>query len=260
MHDLKITVLGSVNLDIVATVERFPVPGETLTNATVKRFPGGKGANQALAAHRLGARVSLLACVGDDPVSEEALAGLRSEGVDLDRCCVLDGISTGLALILVAGDGENQIVVAPGANAAFTPEKLDLPDADAVIAQLEVPIETVLKCAQETNGFFCLNAAPARPVPTALLDHIDLLVVNETEARAMGSALDAYSGWLAVTHGGRGAVLSHKGVENIHASPPKVLAIMRIKPREILVSLLIVYSIVSSCCKMSSIIFLFVCI
>jgi ribokinase len=222
MHDLTIAVVGSVNLDIVANVDRFPLPGETLTNAVINRFPGGKGANQAIAAHRLGARVSMVACIGDDPAAAEALATLRAEGVNLDHCRTVNGISTGLALILVSGGGENQIVVAPGANAAFTPQLIDLPATDAVIAQLEIPMETVLHVAQLTDGFFCLNAAPARPVPQAVLDHTDLLIVNELEAQAIGAELDNYSGWLAITYGGQGAVLNRNGEEVARAKPPKV--------------------------------------
>jgi ribokinase len=222
VHDLSIAVVGSINLDIVANVDRFPLPGETLTNATIKRFPGGKGANQAIAAHRLGARVLMVACVGDDPAADEALARLRSENVNLDHCRTLPGISTGLALIMVSAEGENQIVVAPGANAAFSPDMVELPATDAVIAQLEVPTETILRAAQQTDCFFCLNAAPAKPVPQAVLDHADLLIVNELEARTIGSSLDSYRGWLAVTYGGQGAVLSRDGVEIARALPPKV--------------------------------------
>jgi ribokinase len=165
MPELSIVVVGSVNLDIVARVERFPLPGETLTDAALSRFSGGKGANQALAARRLGARVSMVACVGDDPGADEALATLGSEGVDLKNCRTIEGVSTGTALILVSAEGENQIVVAPGANAAFLPDLLELPACDAVIAQLEIPMATVLRVAQQTKGFFCLNAAPAKAVP-----------------------------------------------------------------------------------------------
>jgi len=222
VKELAITVVGSVNLDIVAQVARFPLPGETMTNAVVSRFPGGKGANQALAAHRLGARVSLLACVGDDAAAEEALANLSAAGVNLQYCQRLQGVSTGLALILVSSDGENQIVVAAGANAAFTAELLDLPAADAVIAQLEIPVETVLSLARKTDGFFCLNAAPAKAVPQELLDRTDLLIVNEVEARFLGPALDPFAGWLAVTYGARGAVLKRNGLEVASAQPPQV--------------------------------------
>jgi ribokinase len=220
--NISIAVVGSVNLDIVARVKQFPEPGETLTDAVVSRYPGGKGGNQALAAHRLGAKVHMIACLGDDPAADEALATLANEGVNLDRCLRIDGMSTGLAIILVSGEGENQIVVAPGANAGFKPELLNIPGTDAVIAQLEVPMETVLKAARDTPGLFCLNAAPAKEVPPAVLDRTDLLVVNEIEARSIGRNLEGYSGLLATTYGSRGAVLSRKGIEIARAVPPEV--------------------------------------
>lgn len=222
---LKVAVVGSVNLDLVARVERFPQPGETLTGASISRHPGGKGANQALAARRLGARVWLVACVGDDAVAAEALANLRAEGVDLSCCRTLPGEATGQALILVAADGENQIVVAPGANAAFTPRQLELPQVDCVIAQLEVPGATLLEAARRHPGLFCLNAAPVRPVAAELLELTDLLVVNEVEARALERQLASFTGHLAVTLGSRGAVLKHGGREIARARPPRVDAV-----------------------------------
>ncbi len=134
--NITIAVVGSINLDLVASVKSFPQPGETVTNATVVRCPGGKGANQALAAHRLGAQVFMVGCVGNDPVASEALQALTSEGVNLDYCCSIDDVPTGLAMIVVNALGENQIVVAPGANAAFGPGQLSMPPADAVIAHM----------------------------------------------------------------------------------------------------------------------------
>ncbi len=123
---------------------------------------------------------------------------------------------------MVNADGENQIVVAPGANAAFDAEQLELPATDASIAQLEIPFETILAAASRDDGFFCLNAAPAKPVPRELLEHVDLLVVNEIEARALGEELGSYQGLLATTYGGEGAVLSRQGVEIARALPPRV--------------------------------------
>ena len=191
-QNVSISVIGSINLDIVARVKYFPQPGETVTNAVVSRFPGGKGANQAVAAHRLGATVFMVGRVGNDPHAEEALQILRKEGVDLSYCKTLENQATGLALIVVNEAGENQIVVAPGANAAFDAEHLEFPSTDACIAQLEVPIETILKAALANNNFFCLNAAPVKPVPHELLEHVDLLVVNEIEARALAAELDDF--------------------------------------------------------------------
>ena len=221
-NDISIAVIGSINLDIVAHVKDFPLPGETVTNAVVNRFPGGKGANQALAAHRLGASVYMVGRVGNDPVADEALHTLLEEGVDVSYCKPLDDFSTGLALIVVNKAGENQIVVAPGANAAFDALHLELPPSDACIAQLEVPIETILKAARLSNNFFCLNAAPAKPVPHELLEHVDLLVVNEIEALALGEELDSYQGLLASTFGANGAMLSRNGQQIAEAKPPVV--------------------------------------
>jgi len=221
----RIAVVGSVNLDIVARVPRFPAPGETLTGATVRRFPGGKGANQALAARRLGAAVHMVACVGGDAAADEALAQLAAEGVDLSCCLRLAGVNTGLALILVDDGGENQIVVAPGANAEFSPDRLQLPACDTVIAQLEIPMDTLISAASRHTGFFCLNAAPARPVAPELLAHTDLLVVNRIEAEAMGSSLDACTGWLAVTYGSGGAELKRRGTRVARSASPAVEAV-----------------------------------
>jgi len=220
--DISIAVIGSINLDIVASVKNFPRPGETITNATVSRFPGGKGANQALAAHRLGASVFMVGRVGDDPVASEALQNLSAQGVDLSYCKPLKGQSTGLAMIVVTESGENQIVVAPGANAVFDAKHLEVPQTDAIIAQLEVPIATILKAASSCNSFFCLNAAPAKPVPHKLLQQVDLLVVNEIEAQTLEKELGAYDGLLATTYGGEGAVLSRGGQLVAKARPPKV--------------------------------------
>ena len=160
--------------------------------------------------------------VGNDPVADEALTNLRREGVDLSYCKSLDDMATGLALITVNHAGENRIVVAPGANARFDAQQLDLPLTDAYIAQLEIPLPTIMKAARHHENFFCLNAAPAKPVPHELLQYIDLLVVNEIEAQILGKELDQYDGLLASTFGARGAVLSKKGMEIARARPPEV--------------------------------------
>jgi len=220
--NISIAIIGSINLDIVAHVKNFPQPGETITNAVVDRFPGGKGANQALAAHRLGASVYMVGRVGNDPAAEEALQTLRAEQVDLTYCKPLKDFSTGLAMIVVTEAGENQIVVAPGANAAFDATHLEVPHTDASIAQLEVPTETILKAARTSDNFFCLNAAPAKTVPHELLEHVDLLVVNEIEAQTLGKELDIYQGLLASTFGSKGAILSRNGKQIAEAKPPKV--------------------------------------
>jgi ribokinase len=220
-----IVVVGSVNLDLVATVDRLPVAGETVTNAELSRFPGGKGANQALAAQRLGAEVSLLACVGNDAAAEEALALLRDGGVNLAQCISAENVPTGTALIAVAASGENQIVVAPGANRQLTPDKLQLPAADALICQLEVPAETIARAADEFEGFFCVNLAPAMHIDVSVLQRADLVVVNESEAAWYGDSLSACSGMVATTFGAAGAVLSRDGRDLARTKPPRVEAV-----------------------------------
>ncbi len=213
-----IAVVGSINLDLVATCSRLPRPGETLTDATLERVPGGKGGNQALAAARLGARVSLVGAVGDDPFADEALALLEQGGVDLAGVRRVPG-PTGVALIVVAEDGENQIVVAPGANAAA--EAGDgLGALDAVLCQLEIPIATVADAARQAR-FLCLNAAPARVLPPELLARVDLLVVNRYELDAAGG----HEGLVALTLGSEGAVLLDHGREIARAAPPVVDAL-----------------------------------
>jgi len=222
----RITVVGSVNLDIVARCASLPRPGETVTGATLARHPGGKGANQALAARRLGAEVSLVARVGRDAAADEALALLFEAGVDLEHCGVDEHAATGVALIAVAADGENQIVVAPGANAALAPARLGaLPLADALLCQLEVPVATVVHAVATANGLVAINLAPALEVPAALLEHADLLVVNDTEAAYYGDALHRGAGWVAVTHGARGATLLRSGREVASARPPRIVPV-----------------------------------
>jgi ribokinase len=212
----RIAVVGSINLDLVARAERLPRPGETLTDATFERIPGGKGANQALAAARLGARVDMHGAVGADPFADEALALLREGGVDLGG--VGRGAEpTGVALILVGG-GENEIVVAPGANRSA--EVGDVSGADAVLCQLEIPVETVVEAARGAR-FFCLNAAPARTLPAGLLGKVDLLVVNRYELEAIGE----HAGLTALTLGAEGAVLLEGGEEIARAAPPRVDAV-----------------------------------
>jgi ribokinase len=206
----RITVVGSVNLDLVARSERLPRPGETIGEATFARFPGGKGANQAVACARLGAEVTFVGAVGRDAFAEEALTGLREAGVRLE---LLEADEpTGVALILVDDGGENQIVVAPGANASLA--QVRLPEHDAVLCQLEVPDAAVLAAWEACTGVFCLNAAPAR----AIAVDPDLTVVNSYELET----LSRRDGLVAVTLGAEGAVLLEDGVEIARASPPVV--------------------------------------
>lgn len=221
----RITVVGSINLDFVATAARLPAPGETVTGASFARHPGGKGANQAVAARRLGADVAMVGRVGIDPFAGEALALLRAEGVDLSGVEADPDATTGVALIAVAASGENQIVVGSGANMTLTPERLPPPGPGALICQLEIPLETVVKAVADAPGFVCVNLAPAIGVPQRLLARADLIVVNEGEAAFYGEALDKAGGLVAVTLGARGARLERNGREVAFAAPPPVAVV-----------------------------------
>ena len=212
---VSLTVVGSVNLDLVARVRRLPRAGETVTGAAFDRHPGGKGANQAVAAARLGADVRFVGCVGDDGFADEALAGLREAGVRLDVTRTAG--STGVALILVDDEGENQIAVAPGANRSLQAPAVA---GETVLCQLEIPIAIVEACAAEA-GFLCVNAAPAVPLPAAVVERADLVVANRYEL----DALTAEPRLVALTLGAEGAVLLERGREVARAEPPPVTAV-----------------------------------
>ena len=205
---VELTVVGSINLDLVARVARLPLPGETVGGGELDRFPGGKGANQAVAAARLGARVRLVGAVGDDAFADAALSGLHGAGVELELERVGE---TGLALILVDEAGENVIVTIPGANALLEPREV----AGAVLCQLEVP-DRVVEAAARRASFFALNAAPARDLGL----EPDLLVVNRHEREVVTAGK-----LVAVTFGADGAALYENGLEVARARPPAVEAV-----------------------------------
>jgi ribokinase len=213
----RLTVVGSVNLDLIARVTRLPRAGETITGASFDRAPGGKGANQAVAAARLGADVRFLGCIGDDEFGRDAVRLLEDAGIPLDDLNVVDGPS-GIALIVVADDGENQIVVAPNANALLAPE--DIRVDGPVLCQLETPIGTVAEAARQAD-WFALNAAPAHGVDAALVAAADLVVVNRYELDTLG----AVPRLTALTLGAEGAILLEDGQEVSRAAPPKVEAV-----------------------------------
>jgi ribokinase len=217
-----ITVVGSINLDFVATAATLPAPGETVTNATLARHPGGKGANQALAARRLGADVRLIGRTGTDSMADEALTLLQRDGVDLTGVARDPSEPTGVALIAVAASGENQIVVASGANAAFLPEHLATSINGALICQLELPPATVAKAVVLTTGFVCVNLAPATDAPDNIFHRADLLVVNEIEAAFYGERLHSGPGLVAITYGAKGAALFQNGQKRASAAPPPI--------------------------------------
>jgi ribokinase len=191
MNRPRVVVVGSANMDLVAITPTLPRAGETVLGTEFVMVPGGKGANQAIAATRAGASGVFLGAIGSDSFGVTLKARIAASGVDTSQLRVVYGAS-GVAVVTVDATGENTVVVAPGANAAFTaltePELSAVRRADVLVAQLEIPIETVLDAARTARAAgtrVVLNAAPARELPAELLDLVDLLVVNEVEARAI---------------------------------------------------------------------------
>jgi ribokinase len=188
--DTVVVVVGSINEDVELLVPRAPRPGETLTATRTSRHAGGKGANQAVAAARAGARVLMIGRIGADPAGARMLEDLRNEGVDTRAVAALPGVPTGTAYITVTADGENTIVLERGANAWLSPadvaaERHALAGAAVMLAQLEVPIDTVTAavCAARDAGVRpVVTVAPAQEVPDELLAGLDPLLVNEHEA------------------------------------------------------------------------------
>ncbi|WP_020391300.1 ribokinase [Kribbella catacumbae] len=216
----EVVVVGSANVDLVLPVPRIPRPGETLLASGLTRGPGGKGANQAVASARAGASTAFVASLGADDGGALLRAALGDSGVDLSLVSTSDS-PTGTAIITVAADGENAIVVAPSANAELklSAEALDaVGKAKIVLSQLEIPFATV-QAAAEASVYFILNAAPAAELPDELLAQVDLLVVNETEAEAVAGP--KYSALLdrvpaaVVTLGAEGAVILSRDAAEI---------------------------------------------
>ncbi len=205
---VDLTVVGSINLDLVARVKQLPRPGETVGGGALMRYPGGKGANQAVAAARLGARVRMVGAVGEDAFAAEALAGLEAAEVELELERVGE---TGVALIFVDDAGETEIVTVRGANEHVIPRAVE----GAVLCQLEVP-DAVVLAAADGASFVALNAAPARPIAL----EPDLLVVNRLEHEVVSKGR-----LVAVTFGAEGAALYESGREVARAAPPAVDAV-----------------------------------
>lgn len=228
MYDYDLLVVGSANADLVIDVERRPGAGETVLGGDLAVHPGGKGANQAVAAARLGARTALLARVGDDGHGRLLLDSLRTAGV-ATAGVLTGGAPTGVALITVDPSGDNSIVVSPGANGRLTPG--DVRDADRLLrtsrvvsAQLEIPLETVVEVVRRLpeGGRFVLNPSPPRPLPREVLAACDPLIVNEHEAKVIlggAAAGDAPEDWarsllaegprsVVVTLGAEGALVA----------------------------------------------------
>ena len=191
---MRITVVGSINLDLVATAPQLPAPGETVTGATLARHPGGKGANQAVAAARLGAAVAMIGCVGEDAYGAQLRQALLDEGIDCQGVDTAAGVSSGVALIVVDASSQNAIVIVAGGNGHLLPasvQRLDrlLQAADVIICQLEVPQATVahtLARGRALGKTVILNPAPATgPLPADWFVNIDYLIPNESEASAL---------------------------------------------------------------------------
>ncbi|WP_243226380.1 ribokinase [Microbacterium sp. CIAB417] len=214
-------VVGSINVDLTATTGRLPGAGETVLGGRLRRDPGGKGANQAVAAARLGARVRMVGAVGDDTDGHAMLQNLRDAGVDTSDVWLGDD-PTGTALIIVDEAGENQIVVCPGANDTVRLDGVEFRADEAVLAQQEIPVSAIAALA-DVPGFLSVNAAPAREVPPAVLERADLVIVNETEYELLPALATARR--VAVTYGSAGAALREGGREVARVGAPKVDAI-----------------------------------
>jgi ribokinase len=204
----RLAVLGAINLDLVASVQTAPRLGETVLASDLQRQPGGKGANQAIAAARLGAEVEMIGAVGDDDAGRELIAALDDSGVDTSRVQVRHGAS-GVALIVVDSAGENSIVVCPGAVLQLDSRSVtSTPDA-AVLAQLEVDMAVVEHVARRATGPFFLNVSPVTDLSHALRDRVDVFIVNQGEYEA--SPFLATASMVALTLGAEGAVLLRRG-------------------------------------------------
>lgn len=216
----KIAVVGSINIDYVAQVAALPVPGETVSGGEIQVVPGGKGANQAVAAAKLGAAVSMVSAVGDDAAGQIALDSLAAAGVDTSGVRRAAGLATGTALIMVDAPGENMIAVCDGANHAVRVEPGELDGFDAVMLQLEIPMSAVQAAAAACDGYLAVNAAPAIALPQAVIDRADLIIVNETELAELPAA-SLIPGLVAVTLGAHGAQLLRRGEIVAQVSSPK---------------------------------------
>jgi ribokinase len=217
MAHVRACVVGSTNVDLVLSVPALPAPGETVLGHGARREPGGKGGNQAVALARLGADVTFVSAVGNDPDGLWSREALLAEGVDLSEVAVVDA-PTGLAVVMVDPAGENSIVVAPGANGQVRPPASL--DADVLLLSLEIPLATVTASAALARAHgvpVVLNAAPAQVLPAELLDHVDVLVVNEPEWDLLGRPT---VGTVVVTRGSRGCLLVQHGAQTELAAVP----------------------------------------
>jgi len=217
----RIAVVGSINADLVVQMPKLPGRGETVSSAEPAWFPGGKGANQAVAAARMGGNVSMFGAIGTDEPGQMCLAALKQSGVNVDAVVEVSS-PTSTALVMVEHSGENQIVVADGANqhASFEPTRIS--SADAVIVQFEIPESVIVQAGKAANGIFCVNAAPVRELSVELASLIDVLIVNEHEFAQLG---EPTSGLVIVTAGAKEVVAYQNGKAVAKSQPPKVEAL-----------------------------------
>ncbi|WP_040702178.1 ribokinase [Nocardiopsis ganjiahuensis] len=236
----RVAVLGSVNMDLVAYVDRMPGGGETVTGSDFRQVPGGKGANQAVAAARAGARVAFLGAVGDDAFGQQLRANLEADGIDATGLHTVPGVS-GIAHIVVEGDGGNRIIVVPGANGqvAGVPEadRALVAGSDALLLQLELPMGAVVagaRLGREMGVPVHLTPAPARELPDELLENVDVLVPNQheaaaitghTEPRAALAALLERVPEVLLTLGEDGSLHGRRGEEPVHVPARRVKAV-----------------------------------
>ena len=234
----KIAVIGSINMDLTAQAERLPGKGETVSAANLQYVPGGKGANQAVAAARLGGDVAMFGCVGDDAFADRLIENLQQNGVDTTYIRRVAGVSSGIAMITVA-ESDNCIVVVPGANHCVTPAYLDevkhaILSADILILQNEIPLETVayaMELGHQEGKLVLYNPAPAMSVPEDLLEKADYITPNEHEAALLfpnagelPALLERCGGKLIVTLGEKGAAVWENGTMlRIPARPAEVM-------------------------------------
>ncbi|HSJ49839.1 MAG TPA: ribokinase [Actinomycetota bacterium] len=234
--DPAVVVVGSLNVDLVVRVGRHPHPGETVLGGDVARYAGGKGANQAVAAARLGQPVAMVGRVGDDDAGATLVRALEADGVEASTVAVTSGVPTGTALIVVDVGGENTIVVSPGANARVTADDVRasaerLEAAAVVLLQLEIPMETVEEAARLAGGTLVLNPAPAAALDAELLRRVDVLVPNRSELAALtgrpvasdvAAAASSLRGPAAVvvTLGSEGAVVASGDRSVVVPAPP----------------------------------------
>lgn len=235
----SVAVVGSANLDLVVAVAAHPRPGETVMGGDLRSIPGGKGANQATASARLGRTTAFVGRVGDDDAGRTLLQSMQQAGVDTGAVTTSASRPTGTALITVADDGDNAIVVSPGANHELGPDHIAaamdvLADAEVMLLQLEVPLDAVTAAARGAHGLVVLNPAPAPPagLPPDLLSACDLLVPNETELAVLAGVdpaapdpemADAARGLgvgrVVITLGARGALVVEADSETLVPAP-----------------------------------------